>query len=283
MTKSTIKQFFWMVSMLVLFGFMACNNPETAATKTAAPETPAMSEPAPGDTSMQLIHAMEKVNGGWGALSALKDVQFDYKYDDKAKGIDQSVEKYIFADETSWGSYSEHNANVLPGTEGQVTQLYMDGKASISHDGKPVTDPKAIGGTVFLRQANYYWFTMMYKLADPGAVHEYLGKEMIGEINYDKVKITFKGTGKDADDTYICYFNPINHLVDQFYFSLPAMGINEPIIKMELEYKKMNGVYVNTLRKAYFPDGKGGYNLGGEYTTSNIKFDNGFTKSDLAI
>jgi len=282
MSKSIIKNPLFWVIIITTSTFLGCNNQNPTAAKeitTAAVDKVKNTN----DKSLKLIYKMEEVNGGWNSLLKLKDVQYDYRYDDKAKGLDLSTEKYIFQDETSWATYSEHNVNVMPGTGGEVKQLLMDGKPLIKNNGETVTDPAAVGGTAFLRHANYYWFTMMYKLADPNAIHEYLGQEMVNDINYDKVKITYKGTGKDADDGYICYFNPTTHLVDQFYFSLPAFGINDIAIRMELEYKKIDGVYIATHRKGYFPDGKGGYQLGGEYTSSNIKFNNGFTKKDLEI
>jgi len=230
------------------------------------------------DKSIQLIQAMEKVNGGWSSLLKLKDVEYTYKYDDKSKGIDMSTERYIFQDESSWAEYNQHDVNVIT-----VKQSLVNGNPKIMMDGKKITDQAAVGGTAFLRHANFYWFTMMYKLNDPNAVHTYLGKENVNGVNYDKVNIKYQGTGKAADDEYVLFFNPSTHLVDQFYFSLPAMGINDPIIKMELKYKKIKGVYIATHRKGFFPDGKGGHVLGGEYTSSNIKFNNGFTKADLSL
>ena len=285
MTNSLIKNpLFWVV-LISIGTLMGCGDTSTATATDAAEKTAAAVEKAakPTSKSMQLIKEMESVNGGWNAILALKDVQYDYRYDDKAKGLDLSTEKYIFADETSMATYSEHNVNVMPGAGGVVTQLLADGKPSIKKDGVVVTDPAAVGGTGFLRHANFYWFTMMYKLSDPNCIHEYMGQEEVNGINYDKVKTTYKGTGKDADDGYICYFNPKTHLVDQFYFSLPAFGINDIVVRMELEYQKIDGVYIATHRKGFFPDGKGGHVLGGEYTSSNIKFNNGFTRKDLEI
>jgi len=235
------------------------------------------------DKSIQLIQSLEKVNGGWKSLLKLKDVEYTYKYDDKAKGIDMSKERYIFQDESSWAEYTRHQVNVLPGSGGKVKQSLVDGTPKITKNDKLITDPAAVGGTAFLRQANFYWFTMMYKLNDPSTDHTYLGKEKVNGINYDKVNIKYADTGKPANDEYILYFNPTTHLVDQFYFSLPAMGVNDPIIRMELKYKEMNGVYIATHRKGFFPDGKGGHVLGGEYTSSNIKFNNGFKKSDFSL
>jgi len=124
---------------------------------------------------------------------------------------------------------------------------------------------------------------MMYKLDNPGTINKYMGTETVNGITYDKVSLTYENTGKEADDEYILYFNPKTHLVDQFYFSLPAFGVNAPVLRMELEYEKMKGVYIATKRKGYFPNEKGEYNLSGIYTSSNIKFNNKFKKADFAL
>ncbi len=234
--------------------------------------------------SMELLKALETVNGGWSTLLEVKDVEFTYEYHDlgkKAKDI--SIERYIFDGETSWAKYSEHNVNVLPGKAGMAKQCYMDDKATMTLEGEAIKDPKLLGAAQFLRKANFYWFTMMYKLRDPGTHHKYMGTEEFNGITYDKVSLTYSDTGKPADDEYILYFNPKTHLVDLFYFSLPAMGVTKPILRMELEYEKIDGVYVGTKRKGVFPNEKGEYNLGGEYTSTNVKFNNGFKKEDLSL
>ncbi|MEO0339492.1 MAG: hypothetical protein AAF242_09775 [Bacteroidota bacterium] len=240
--------------------------------------------PATDAKSQDLLDALVAVNGGWNALLKLKDVEFTYTYDDKAKGIDISTERYIFGNETSWAAYQQHEVNVMPGVDGQVYQCYMDGKPAITLNGEAVNDPQALGLTTFLRKANYYWFTMMYKLQDPGTSHTYLGTEEINGITYDKVSLKFEGTGKDANDEYVLFFNPETHLVDQFLFSLPAMGVNQPVLKMELEYEKIKGVYISTTRRGIYPNPETGeYQLGGEYTITDLKFKNGFTQKDLAL
>lgn len=241
-------------------------------------------EEATDSKSMELLNALEKENGGWETLLKMKDVEFNYEYKDFGKKAkDVSVERYVFANETSWASYDYHKVNVMPTAEGKVVQCLMNGKPEISLNGEKVNDPKAIGGTAFLRSANYYWFTMMYKLKDPGVNHQYMGTEVQNGIAYDKMKVTHSNTGKEANDEYILYFNPKTHLVDFFYFSLPAMGVKQTVLRMELSYEKIQGVYVNTVRKGIFPNEKGEYNPGGEYTYSNVKFNNNFTKDDFSL
>ncbi len=235
--------------------------------------------------SAKLLNSLKEVNGGWQKLAAKKDVQYTYVYNDFTKGTDLSTERYIFDGEASWAEYKQHEANVMPGTEGTVKQSVVNGKAKITLAGKNITDQKAIEGTQFMRSVNFFWFAMMYKLDDPGTVHKYLGQEMVNGINYDKVQLTYNAAkvGKEVNDEYILYFNPNTHLVDRFFFSLPAMGVNKPVLRMDLEYSKIKGVYIATERKAFAPNEKGEYNHFLDSTTKDIKFNNKFKVADFEI
>ncbi|WP_187388340.1 DUF6503 family protein [Seonamhaeicola marinus] len=235
--------------------------------------------------SKELLNTLAEVNGGYEKLASKKDVQFKYVYDNFDKGKDVSLEKHIFNGEHSWGSYDIHQRNVLPKQKGLALQSLIDGKPNLTLNGKQITDEKALGGTVFLRKVNFYWFTMMYKLQDPGTIYEYLGTETTNGITYDKVSLTYNSgiTKKEKNDAYILYFNPKTHLVDFFFFSLPDWGINDPILKMTLEYEVIDGMYISTVRKSFAPNEKGEYSLNGQYTFSDIKFDNGFTKEDFIL
>jgi len=235
--------------------------------------------------SAELLNALVAINGGYQTLAAKKDVQFNYLYDNFVKGKDVSTERHIFNGEHSWAKYEHHDLNVMPGTKGIALQSYVDSKPALTLDGKVITDPKAIGGTVFLRKVNFYWFTMMYKLKDPGTNYKYLGTEKVGDITYDRVSLIYDAdiTKKEKNDEYILYFNPNTHLVDQFYFSLPDWGIDKPILKMILTYEKIDGILITTVRKGYMPSENGDYVPIGVYTFSEIKFNNGFKKEDFLL
>ncbi|PCJ94770.1 MAG: hypothetical protein COA50_10270 [Flavobacteriaceae bacterium] len=235
--------------------------------------------------SAELLDALVAVNGGYKTLAAKKDVQFHYVYDNFEKGKDVSLERHIFHGEHSWASYEQHDLNVMPGKEGIAMQSYVDNKPALTLDGKAITDKKAIAGTVFLRKVNFYWFTMMYKLKNPGTNYKYLGTEKVGDITFDKVSLVYDAdiTKKEKNDEYILYFNPITHLVDQFYFSLPDWGIEKPILKMTLAYEEIDGILLTTVRKGYMPNDKGDYIPMGVFTFSQIKFNNGFKKSDFML
>ena len=233
--------------------------------------------------SAQLIDALVAVNGGYEKLASKKDVQFTYIYDNFDNGKDVSTERHIFNGEHSWGSYKEHKRNVLPDKEGLAVQSLVNGKPTLSLDGMEITDEKVLGGTVFLRKVNFYWFTMMYKLKDPGTNYKHLGTEEINGILYDKVSLIYNAnvTKKEKNDEYILYFNPKTHLIDLFFFSLPDWGINEPILKMTLDYEVVDGLYISTVRKSFAPNEKGEYQLNGAYTFKDITFNNGFKPEDF--
>ena len=223
--------------------------------------------------SEALLNALIEVNGGYHNIASKKDVQFTYIYDNLDQGRDVSTERHIFHGEHSWGSYKEHARNVLPNQKGVAVQSLVHGKPALTLDGKSITDEKAIAGTVFLRRVNFYWFTMMYKLKDTATNYKYLGTEKVDGVTYDKVSLKYDAaiTKKEKNDEFILYFNPNTHLVDLFYFSLPDWGIDQPILKMTLEYEVIDGLYITTVRKSYGPNEKGVYNLGGIYTFKGHK------------
>lgn len=236
--------------------------------------------------SRMILDNMKKVVGSYDDFRKMKDVQFDYIYDNFDAGKDVSQEKFIIAGESTWAKYTVHQRNVLPGKEGMVEQSLINGKAQITLNGKFVTDEQAVGGTVFIREVNPFWFSMIYKLEDASTMYTYLGTEDVDGKSYDKVSLKYENsmTGKAADDEYILYFNQKTHLLDLFYFSLPAFGVNDPILKMVHNYEVIDGIYVPTVRRSYGPNPQTGeYALNGEYTFKNVKFKNGFKESDFVL
>jgi len=236
--------------------------------------------------SRQVIDNMISVVGSYEKLWSLNDVEFHYVYDNFDAGRDVSDEKLIFDGESTWARYTEHKRNVLPKQEGIAEQSLINGKAQLTLNGKFVTDEKALGATTFIREVNPFWFSMIYKLEDNSTVYKYLGTEKMDGKEYDKVSLKYDNnmTNKAADDEYILYFNKKTHMLDLFFFSLPAFGIQDPILKMEHNYENINGVFIPTVRRSYAPNpDTGEYTLNGEYTFSKIKFNNGFKPSDFIL
>lgn len=239
--------------------------------------------PDPSD----LIKQMEAKVGGWDKLWAQKDVEFQYNYVYADGKQDVSTERYIFEGEHSWAKYTQHDINVLPGKGGVVIQSLVNNQPACAQDGKAMNDQQVLGGTDFLRRANYFWFAMFHKLQNPGTIHKYLGTESVDGVNYHKISVAYESdkTGKPQNDAYVLYLNPETMLVDQFFFSLPAMGVHQPVLKMKVEYEAINGLLLPTKRWAYQPgpDGKPNAEPFLTQTSTQVKFNNGFTPEDFKI
>ena len=285
--KKTNNHFKWLYIFLAPIIF-SCNSP---LTKEGSAESPPSEQPAISyDTNnpSSIVKAVEMACGSWDKLWEQKDVEFTYSYLYPQEGKeDISTERYVFDTEQSWGEYTKHEINVMPEKTGIVQQYYDGEKAFCKHDDRMMADSALVDFSHFLRKANYFWFTMMFKLSNSGTIHEYQGQEMVKGINYDKVLVTYDPavTGKEQNDTYVLYVNPETKMVDQFLFSLPYLGVNEVVLKMEVEYEEINGLKLPTKRSIFRPQEGGGYadepNL--VQTSSGIKFDNGFTSETLAL
>lgn len=233
-----------------------------------------------------ILAAIEQAHGGWNDLWTKKDVEFTYNYHYTDNGrADISTERYIFASEASYGHYTRHEINVMPDAEGEVQQLFDGENTKMWLNGKEVTDPTALAAADFLRRANYFWFVMPYKLNDPGTIVSYDGQETYNGKTYDKVTVTYYSsvTGKEENDIYVLYVNPETKLVDRFYFSLPFMGVNEPVIIADYEYSDVNGQKLATKRRYYMPSEQGYSDTPNlVQTMADIKFNNGFTLKNLS-
>jgi len=227
-----------------------------------------------------MLNAVAYAHGSWNDMYDKKDVQYTYSYKVGDGKEDLSTERYIFASEASYGVYSKNEVNAMPGTEGEVAQYYDGTKAIALVDGKVIDDPAATGGADFLRRANHFWFVMPYKLNDKGNIFKSLGKEEYNGVNYDKLEVSYNPevTGKEKNDTYVLYINPDTKLIDRFFFSLPAMGLDAPVIAANYSYTEVDGQMVSTKRTYFMPNEKGEYGEDPsiDQTLTNIKFNNGF-------
>lgn len=230
-----------------------------------------------------ILASVAHAHGGWNNLWKKRDVEYtyDYRAGDKA---DVSTERYIFDSEASYGKYSQHQINIMPNEEGEIIQCFNGKETVVMVNGEKTEDPQLLGVSDFLRRANYYWFTMPYKLNDKGTVAKYLGQEEYDGKVYDKVHVTYNPevTGKEQNDIYILYVNPETKLVDRFFFSLPFLGVEEPVIIANYEYEDIDGQMIST-KRSYFMPSEQGYsdepNL--VQTMTNVKFGNGFTQETL--
>ena len=277
------------IIILFVFAFLmiSCNSTDGKTDNASDESKEAVPEMLPytvGNPEGMLL-AVREACGGLDRLQSLNDVEYDYHYEHPDGMKDISTERYIFENEISWAKYTTHEINVAPKLEGNIVHFYDGKTAKVYNDGKEVSDPEIIGVGQFLRQANYMWFNMMFKLNDPGILYKYEGQKEINGALYDIVNVTYDPavTGKEQNDTFILYINPAKRMVESFDFSLPAFGIEQAVLNAQLTYEEIDGIQVITRREmtAPGPDGIGMVPMV-DQRISNVKFDNGFSADQLS-
>lgn len=275
------------ISVLIIIGMLfSCNNAEKRTEENTTENLKENIEKVVYDieSPKSMLLAVSEACGGIDKLRSLNDVEFDYHYLSPDGKSEVSKERYIFDNEISWARYSVHELNVSPDLEGNIVQFYDGESITVHHNGKALNDSTAIGTGQFLRQANYMWFNMMFKLSDPGIIYKYEGQKEIEGTKYDVVNVTYdpEVTGKEQNDIFVVYINPETHMVESFDFSLPVWGIMEPVLHAQLTYEEIDGIMVITRRLMTGPDPNGnGMVPMIDQQLKNIRFNNGFTAAQL--
>ena len=133
--------------------------------------------------------------------------------------------------------------------------------------GSLTDDPNLNKLNGFMRKTNFYWFTMMFKLLDPGINYKRLPSREVNGIVYNVVETSFGESVGDAQDTYVLYLNPTTHLVDQFLFTVMDFNMSNPLL-MVAKYAEINGVKLPTDRSYVSSDWEG--NVRSEKWTAEI-------------
>lgn len=231
----------------------------------------------------ELVYKMVQTVGTYQQLQQYKDVSYTYTYTTPDGKSDVSNEKYIFDGELSYGEYVKHE-RTLPDLEGRIEQGYDGTNFWLKQDGKAVEDEAALKRVTFNRKTNFYWFTMMQKLLDPGLNYEYIKQDTIDEKVYDIVKISFESEDGKPTDIYQVYINQETSIVDQFLFTVMDFGVADPLL-MKMEYEKVGELLIPTKRKYTKADWDGN-NLNENWIPVNwtdIKFNTGLTKEQFEL
>ncbi len=230
----------------------------------------------------ELVYAMVQETGDYNQLLKRRNVEYSYFYQTPDGKTDRSTERYIFDKELSTGLYQQHE-RTLSQLEGTIEQGYDGTEYWLKHNGKIINDKKALKRVAFNRPTNFYWFTMMQKLLDPGLKYEYLGEKKIDNKAYDIVKITFKNQPNTPTDIYQVYINKSTSLVDQYLFTVADFGLMDTPKLMKVEYEEVDGLLIPTKRK--YKNSTWDAEVSDEpwinVRWTNIKFNNGFTEQDF--
>lgn len=238
--------------------------------------TPLINVNATENKGRTLAQKVVDRSGGIENLYERNDVEYVYIVRGPEGKVDISLERYIFDGELSWGKYVVHE-NFLPEIDSAVKQGYNGSDTWCTTGGKPC-DEEAREKADFLRKTNYYWFTMMFKLTDPGTNHEYTGTKKINGTEYETVRLTFdEGTG-DVQDTYVLFINPDTMLVDRFLFTVMDYGVSDPLL-MEVKYESFDNLMLPVYRRFTKADwnGKPVSDKWTEEIYINPEFNNGFS------
>lgn len=251
--------------LLVVF-LAACSNEEPM------PETTFQNE------AHQLVYEMAQKAGTYQDLLDRKDVVYTYTYQTPDGKKDVTNEKYIFDGELSYARYDTHQ-RTLQQFEGPIEQGYDGQTFWLKHQGELVQEKEALDRVKFNRKTNFYWFSMMQKLLDPGLQYTYVKEEAVEGVTYDVVKITFQSEEGRPTDTYQVYLNRETGLVDQFLFTVVDFGVEETPYLMQLQYEEIDGLLIPTVRQ-YVQASWEGEPLGDSWIKVNwtdVSFNNGLT------
>ncbi|MFZ1863236.1 MAG: DUF6503 family protein [Polyangiales bacterium] len=225
-----------------------------------------------------LVAKVVEEAGGADALRNKTDVEYTYLYRRAGTGaIDVSLERYVFDGEKSWARYQVHES-VHPSGPGPVVQGYDGQSTWQTVAGLRSGDEKSLAMADFLRKTNFYWFTMTFKLLDPGMRYTYEGKKKVGATTYELVKIGFDDGVGDVSDTYLLYIDPKTWRIDQFLFTVLDFGRKDPFL-MKVEYERIDGVLLSTRRRYAPSDWSGKVPKDAQWTDEvslGVRFDNGF-------
>jgi|SRR5690554_330296 len=230
----------------------------------------------------KLVYNMVQKVGNYKSLTDKKNVSYTYRYTTADNQSDISTERYIFNGELSYGNYKKHE-RTLSQFEGAIEQGYDGSEFWLKHNGEIVEDAETLKRVKFNRPTNFYWFTMMQKLLDPGLNYEFIEETKIDNQDYDVVKVTFDSEDGKPTDIYQLYINKETQLVDQFLFTVADFGKMDVPSLMKLKYEEVDGILIPTDRKYQ----KSTWNAEVEgdnwvtVTWSDIKFNNDFTKADF--
>lgn len=227
--------------------FLSCNNTNKTESKETEKAKDAPSQKFQ-NKGHELVYNMVQKVGDYETLTNKRNVSYTYTYQTPDEKKDVSNERYIFDGELSYGKYNTHE-KTLPQLDGVIEQGYGGNEFWLKQNGEILTDPALLKAVAFNRPTNFYWFTMMQKLMDPGVNYEHLGEKTIADQEYDIVKISFESKDDKPTDIYQLYINKKTAIVDQFLFTVADFGAMETPFLMQLEYKNVDGILIPAKRQ----------------------------------
>lgn len=235
------------ITFIATLLFTGCKKKQESAVSSKNLINVSNTEPIFMNDAHQIVYEMVQKVGNHDQLLKKQNVVYSYTYETPDGKIDQSIEMYQFKGELSQGTYIKHE-RTFPDLTGTIIQGYDGTNYWLNHNNNNIIDEQRLKRVAFNRPTNYYWFTMMPKLLDPGINYEYVKEETINNNTYDIVKVSFESADNSPKDIYQLYINRDTKLVDQFLFTVADFNKMKPSL-MQMEYENIDGLLIPTKRK----------------------------------
>lgn len=106
----------------------------------------------------------------------------------------------------------------------------------------------------FYHNLYFYFFAMPFALADPGINYEDLGEQVVNDITYQAVKISYnQGVGDSPEDFYVAHFGLDSGLLEVLLYTVTyySKASHEKYNALVYEWQEVDGLQVAQSIKGY--------------------------------
>jgi hypothetical protein len=225
---------FWLAGAALVLAPVAC------AGRPPAPQPPAhLVESAAGQVILRAIEA----HGGWEKW--MKAASAEYVWERPAPAPTDPPQRWRV-------SLDLHGGRVRIQDQSSRTLQVWDGREAWSEPADAPLDAPAR----FTTRTEHFWFSLPWKLADPGVRLELLEEEERDGKRFRRVRVTYEpGAGDTPQDWYIYYFNADSGLLEAAVFTVTFFGPERgetgftPYYGVWSDYVQAGGLHIASRRR----------------------------------
>ncbi len=234
----------WFLNVLPILALVAVADGEK---QTSFPEH--LSTDRAGRLVVTAIEAL----GGWDHWKSKRNVQYE-RDSTRFEADGKATREVQFHKLTLPPEVQVRQESVRDGRT--VITAFDGAKAWVMEDGKPITDEERLSGARNSSFGTQYMLCVPFKLADPGALLEYLGTVKLSNGTFDRVKVTYRpGAGDDPSHVWTYYFNQKTHFMERLDWS-NAENTSHSISEYS-DFRKIDGLWWPMRRINYEKDPRG--------------------------